>query len=158
MWFRSGFPKLLGSSSLLFHKRCRAMSFETCALHFCIADVGPLNWSMLCSMPKSFLKREWACFQIPGCVFFVGGHYRCLRNTRPTKSYSFIGLGAVDVTKPYKLLLFGDIHGPKPNACIGFRWVSMGVYLADTGISNPGLQLREVHLTAPPPSYVVSMA
>ncbi len=28
----------------------------------------------------------------------------------------------MDVTKPYKFIWFGDIHGPKPYKFIGFRW------------------------------------
>ncbi len=28
----------------------------------------------------------------------------------------------MDVTKPYKFIGFGDIHGPKPFKFIGFRW------------------------------------
>ena len=28
----------------------------------------------------------------------------------------------MDVTKPYKFIGFGDIHGPKPYEFIGLRW------------------------------------
>ena len=40
--------------------------------------------------------------------------YRCLRNKRPSKLHEFNGFGAIDVTKPYSLMWFGDMHGPKP--------------------------------------------
>ncbi len=36
----------------------------------------------------------------------------------------------MDVTKPYKFIWFGDIHGPQ---ALYIRRVSMGVYFADTG-------------------------
>ncbi len=37
----------------------------------------------------------------------------------------------MDVTKPCKFLWLGDIHGPKPNECMGSRatmnlWISIG--------------------------------
>ncbi len=32
---------------------------------------------------------------------------------RPRKPYEFVGLGPMDVTKPYKLIVFDDIHGPQ---------------------------------------------
>ncbi len=28
----------------------------------------------------------------------------------------------MDVTKPYEFMRFGDVYGPKPYTCIGFRW------------------------------------
>ena len=34
--------------------------------------------------------------------------YRCARRN----PYEFIGFGAMDVTKPYKSIWFGDSHGP----------------------------------------------
>jgi hypothetical protein len=48
----------------------------------------------------------------------IKSQYRCLR----TESYEFMGFGAMNVTKTYTLLFFGDIHGPKPYEFIGFRW------------------------------------
>ena len=39
-----------------------------------------------------------------------------------TKTYEFIGFGAMDVTKPYKFIWFGDIHGPRPYKIVGLRW------------------------------------
>ncbi len=42
-----------------------------------------------------------------------------MRNYRRTRPYEFLGVGAMDVTKQYKLIWFGDIHGPKPYKSIG---------------------------------------
>ncbi len=42
----------------------------------------------------------------------------------PDPNYEFTGSGAVDVTKPHRLLWVGDIDGPKPFILIGFRWPS----------------------------------
>ncbi len=35
---------------------------------------------------------------------------------------NFIGFGGMDVTKPYKFVWLGDVHGPCPYKFIGFRW------------------------------------
>ncbi len=53
-----------------------------------------------------------------------------LRN-KAAGPYTFIGLGAIDIAKPYKCLCFGDIDGPKACDFIG----SGGFYFANTGIS-----------------------
>ncbi len=37
-----------------------------------------------------------------------------------TKPYRFIRFGAIHGPKPYKFIGFGDIHGPKPHTFIGF--------------------------------------
>ncbi len=37
-----------------------------------------------------------------------------------TKPYKIIWFGAMDGPKPYKFIGFGDIHGPKPYKFIGF--------------------------------------
>ncbi len=37
--------------------------------------------------------------------------YRCLRNKRPSQPYEFIGIGAMDVTKPYKYIYIYDLFG-----------------------------------------------
>jgi hypothetical protein len=58
----------------------------------------------------------------PETRFPARKHCRCLRNTRSSKPFEFMGLGAIDVTKPYKSIWFGDRHGPKPYEFIGFRW------------------------------------
>jgi len=39
----------------------------------------------------------------------------------------------MDVTKPYKFIWFGDIHGPNPHKFTYIYMVSMGVSFADTG-------------------------
>ncbi len=31
-----------------------------------------------------------------------------------SEAYGFIGLGAMEVTKTYQYMWFGDLHGPKP--------------------------------------------
>ncbi len=59
--------------------------------------------------------------------------YRCLRNKSPSQSHEFIGVGAMDVTKPYKIIGFGTIQGPKPYKCVGLRWV-----ISQTPVSRPG--------------------
>ncbi len=33
-----------------------------------------------------------------------------------------MGCGAMGVTKPFKFIRFGDIHGPKRSKFIGYRW------------------------------------
>ncbi len=43
----------------------------------------------------------------------------CVRNDPRARPYGFIGCGAIDVTKPSRLILFSDIHGPEPYAYIG---------------------------------------
>ena len=55
-----------------------------------------------------------------------GMSYRCLRNTRPSEPYTFIGFGALDVTRPYEFIGFGDIHGPKPYEFTGFGMMRPG--------------------------------
>ncbi len=63
----------------------------------------------------------FSCFRPYGAA--RGGSWvaaRCGRvfstdaGVRPSKSYEFIGFGAIDVTKTYKFIVFGDIDGPKP--------------------------------------------
>ncbi len=39
-----------------------------------------------------------------------------------TKPYKYIGFGDIHGPKTYKSTGFGDIHGPKPYEFIGFRW------------------------------------
>ncbi len=36
------------------------------------------------------------------------------------------------VTKPYKFVWLGDLHGPKPNEFIGFRWAFISQTLVRT--------------------------
>ncbi len=50
------------------------------------------------------------------------GYYRCLRKKRPSKLCELIGFGVMGVTKPYRFIWFGDIHGPKPYYIMGLRW------------------------------------
>ncbi len=51
---------------------------------------------------------------------------RCLRNRRPSKAYAFLGVGAMDATKPYKFAWLGDIRGTRPFKFIGLRWRHSG--------------------------------
>ena len=39
----------------------------------------------------------------------------------------------MDLTKPYKSIWFGDIHGPKPYKFIGFRWA----FTSQTPVMTP---------------------
>jgi hypothetical protein len=54
-----------------------------------------------------------------------------------TESSLYIGFGAMHVTKPYKLIRFGDIHGPKP---LKIQRPPRGYHVADTGTAGDGLQ------------------
>jgi hypothetical protein len=38
----------------------------------------------------------------------------------------------MDVTKPYKFIWFGDVHGPNPYKFIGFRWA----FISQTPLSR----------------------
>ena len=49
-------------------------------------------------------------------------YYWCLRNTRPSHHFKFIGFGPTNVSKPYKFVWLGDIYGPRRCESIGFRW------------------------------------
>jgi hypothetical protein len=42
------------------------------------------------------------------------------------------GFGAIDVTKPYEFMWFGDLHGSKPYKSIGFR----GAFISQTPVLN----------------------
>ncbi len=46
-------------------------------------------------------------------------------NIHGPKPYEFMGFGAMGVTKPYKFIWFGNIHGPKSYELKGFG--AMGV-------------------------------
>ncbi len=63
--------------------------------------------------------------------------YRGLRNKRPSESFEFLGLGAVDFTKPYEFIWPGDIHGPKPCKFRGFRWA----FMSQTSVSRTCVQM-----------------
>ncbi len=58
-------------------------------------------------------------------------HAPSRRATCPTQPYELIRFGAIDVTKLYKLIWSGDIHGPKT---LPSQRVSVDVHVADTGI------------------------
>ena len=56
----------------------------------------------------------------------------------------------MDVTKPYKLIWFGDIHGPMPYKFIGFRWAVMSQTPVSDSRRTEGRRQRSV-LSAPVP-------
>ena len=88
--------------------------------------------------PKTDPKKSGqTAFRYPGVPEFVG-HWggtlssgplvargpgealpRATRAPRPSKPYEFIGFGARDVTKPYKIILFGDM-APNLMNSLGF--------------------------------------
>ncbi len=41
--------------------------------------------------------------------------------------YEFIGFGAINVTRHYDLIWFGDIGGPKPLGSGGFSFANTGI-------------------------------
>ncbi len=47
----------------------------------------------------------------------------------------------MDLTKPYKFISFGDIHGPKPYQFMGVRWA----FISQTPVLN-----EDSSLAAPP--------
>ena len=53
----------------------------------------------------------------------------------------------MDVTKPYKFIWLGDIHGPKPYEIIGFRWPFISQPPARrTGMFRPlGIWIRRLY-------------
>jgi hypothetical protein len=53
---------------------------------------------------------------------------------RPSKTYEFMGFGAMDVTTPYTFIGLGDMHGPRPYKFIGLRWA----YISQTPVVLPG--------------------
>ncbi len=63
-----------------------------------------------------------------------------------SKTYEFMGFGAMDVTKPYKFIWFGDIHGPKPYKFIGF---------GDTGPGEATPRIQDVLRTATLGSLII---
>ncbi len=97
--------------------------------------------------PPAGRRADFDAFRIrirpkanPEARFPAQTHYRCLRNKRPSEPYEFLflGLGAMDVTKPYKCVWFGDIHGPKPYEFVGFRWPGIVQCRVARGPSNFG--------------------
>ncbi len=63
-----------------------------------------------------------AHYRTPGVGLYFDGHLGSQESTGPVETsvceikaagpYKFIGLGAIDVAKPYEFPWFGDIDGP----------------------------------------------
>ncbi len=49
----------------------------------------------------------------------VGGNLAGVRKINAAGPHAIIGLGGIDVTKPYKSKWFGDIDAPIPYDCMG---------------------------------------
>ncbi len=102
----------------------------------CLETAKPWAKSLTCSLrpPIGFdspdASRSYGAHLLK---LGVGRPYRCLRNKRPSKPFEFIGFGAMDVTKSYKSIWFGDIHGPKPYEFTGFRWT----FISQTPVVGP---------------------
>ncbi len=97
-----------------------------------------------CTRPPFLFRGDWGHFgpvrtpssTFPGpsfvCFVVFGGSwvkdYRCVRSNRLVRRYEFIGLGAIDVTKPFRFTLLGGVTGPQPYKFIGVsmvRWASI---------------------------------
>ncbi len=62
------------------------------------------------------------CRCVSGTQCRLGGGLPPPRAATFFEPCAFLGLGAMDVTKPDKFIWYDGIHGPKPHEFIRFRW------------------------------------